>query len=814
MPSASESSGGLFSNVLSYVSKEFDSFITNATGGTISATSNRQPQKRVKRTKKASSTGPSHRSERASSSSHTDQPGRHSRSPKNTRTDSRSLKPQHRPEQADESVRGTRRRVKSPPEDVSEDSSPPPLPRVLRRRPSITMPGSLFPRSPSMDRESVVGDEPEHHVRFAPGISSPPHSKIYDRDTPHSRSSSSLEEMAQVKSFCPPSIPSVKSAVERFHVRPHEADPSILLPQSSPPRLNRTRASDESSRHEEAPRIPYNLKGKARASTSSIELLEGDTSGEVRVKGKERELVAAREEQMRNEKRWERDKDLHLEQAEAAQREKNQDKEKIRMLEEEIQHLKAQLSNRPSFFPPPPPAPPPPPLGGHRPPSALDQANPFSSARAALKHGPSPAEAPINPPVVRRQGQPTFGVPADKMAAFLTEMKTKRLRKVSETAAGPRDFPTRSTSVESRFSSSSVPATSQGLTKRIQSLYTSSTALSRSTGKFRAPDENTRTGEKRKRFDHEPPEFRGDPGAVPKRRSFGSVDSEMTTVSASSSAFPPSDSVSVSSSSFPFRMMPQIAKVSDASTPSLSSDNERDVSQDEPPPSTPPVVEERASIKTAERNDPEYINVDMDPSASPPSPPRNRRISSEAFAKRAPGSPLPAPSPRKPRPPTSRPRSFIKPIAPPELSDDEDPLSMRFTPPADTTKRSGGRHRRETPESSRHGSTSTVGKKDRRRKTLDEELRTAFDERATRDDAEDDDVESGTLVGVGTKSKRKGFLARGGAGGEPVFMGIGYVEGAEEDSMDDDDAARTGDDDDEDEYQPKKRPQKSRRGKR
>jgi hypothetical protein len=41
-------------------------------------------------------------------------------------------------------------------------------------------------------------------------------------------------------------------------------------------------------------------------------------------------------------------------------------------------------------------------------------------------------------------------------------------------------------------------------------------------------------------------------------------------------------------------------------------------------------------------------------------------------------------------------------------------------------------------------------------------------------------LESGVLVGVGTRDKRAGFLAHGGAGGLPVFMGIGYVDGAQE----------------------------------
>ena len=58
-----------------------------------------------------------------------------------------------------------------------------------------------------------------------------------------------------------------------------------------------------------------------------------------------------------------------------------------------------------------------------------------------------------------------------------------------------------------------------------------------------------------------------------------------------------------------------------------------------------------------------------------------------------------------------------------------------------------------------------------RRKTLDEEIRTA----------EDDGLfDNGILVGVGTRSKKRGFLKGGGAAGTPVLMGVGYVVGAEE----------------------------------
>jgi len=58
-----------------------------------------------------------------------------------------------------------------------------------------------------------------------------------------------------------------------------------------------------------------------------------------------------------------------------------------------------------------------------------------------------------------------------------------------------------------------------------------------------------------------------------------------------------------------------------------------------------------------------------------------------------------------------------------------------------------------------------------RRKTLDEEIRIAEDGGS---------LDSGVLVGVGTRNKKRGFLKGGGAAGTPVHMGVGYVIGAEE----------------------------------
>ena len=77
--------------------------------------------------------------------------------------------------------------------------------------------------------------------------------------------------------------------------------------------------------------------------------------------------------------------------------------------------------------------------------SASQPAALFAKARASLKHTTPPEENPINPSaypsVAKRKGQPTIGISADKMAAFLNEMKTHRLRRVSSIPDGDLDDP-------------------------------------------------------------------------------------------------------------------------------------------------------------------------------------------------------------------------------------------------------------------------------------------------------------------------------------------------------------------------------------
>jgi hypothetical protein len=102
--------------------------------------------------------------------------------------------------------------------------------------------------------------------------------------------------------------------------------------------------------------------------------------------------------------------------------------------------------------------------------------------------------------------------------------------------------------------------------------------------------------------------------------------------------------------------------------------------------------------------------------------------------------------------------------------DDDDPLSLSYNSVDDILESNSPSSRRRKASS---GKSSTIRKA--RRPTLDEEIRIA---------EEDGQMDSGVFVGVGSRSKKKGFLAGGGAAGAPVFMGVGYVEEAEESDKD------------------------------
>ena len=266
----------------------------------------------------------------------------------------------------------------------------------------------------------------------------------------------------------------------------------------------------------------------------------------------------------------------------------------------------------------------------------------------------------------------------------------------------------------------------------------------------------------------------------------------------------------------------------DVTTPSLCSDNDRDENSiEDRVPSTPPglrtaTVSQKASKTDAQEEQIEVIDVDMEEHSHPEprriSPHSVPRRTSDLFKKRPPTSPIPIPTPRRPSAPARTKRGATpKPKSLPSLEsdvDDEDGahshpapvpfLSLIPVPKSKATKAKakaslGGKGRPRASLQQQNGRPSALPgsgsssqnkrkKAHKRRQTLDEELRTAEARSSDIDECNDEldaeEKEEDVFIATGTKSKRRGFLAHGGGGGVPVFMGVGYVEGSALDSED------------------------------
>ena len=121
----------------------------------------------------------------------------------------------------------------------------------------------------------------------------------------------------------------------------------------------------------------------------------------------------------------------------------------------------------------------------------------LTAARASLRPTSLPVEAPINPAVygsaTRRSGVPTLHIPTEKMAAFLSEVKSAKLKKVAN-----RQPPRR---VEADPNDSSFNMSSASIRRDILRDLVERDRLERSMSfDF---DSDSHIGEKRKRTDDE-----------------------------------------------------------------------------------------------------------------------------------------------------------------------------------------------------------------------------------------------------------------------------------------------------------------------
>lgn len=208
-----------------------------------------------------------------------------------------------------------------------------------------------------------------------------------------------------------------------------------------------------------------------------------------------------------------------------------------------------------------------------------------------------------------------------------------------------------------------------------------------------------------------------------------------------------------------------------------------------------------------------------------PATPEDHEPQSTVFQKRVPLSPLPGRSPRKPHPQNRRRstphtkklahlpfdhedgdedplpvlRFFTSPAAistpgpnvaqGPSLAEgvDVDEIPDVFTPPSGTRSRKNvsqpsripvpsarpPHHHGRSLESKAQSRSRSRSSHSKRPVSLGEELWIAQQS----DEIYGDELDKEDLyIGTGTRDKNKGFLARGGAGGSPVFMGMGYVE--------------------------------------
>ena len=228
--------------------------------------------------------------------------------------------------------------------EKDEEPAPLPLPRTLRRQPSFTMPGALFPRSPSMVPEASAAVA--RHVHFptkptyfdyevpVPGPSSSPERPQHSSSIPRgsrSRAGSvgetSVRRAQQDGVGAGDAVSSGPSRKEKGKQRANAADVFLESEVSSPPRPTDTG------------------KGEDHASDARPEVTGADTSGEICVRGKERELSAVREERRAREQWWENEVETTVIREEKADYE-----DKIKRLEEEVQWLQAEVCD----FPPRP----------------------------------------------------------------------------------------------------------------------------------------------------------------------------------------------------------------------------------------------------------------------------------------------------------------------------------------------------------------------------------------------------------------------------------------------------------------------------
>jgi hypothetical protein len=223
-------------------------------------------------------------------------------------------------------------------EEEREEPPPQPLPlaNALRRQPSITMPGALFPRSPSIDPNS--SQPVARHVHF------PTKPTYFDYEVPVAGPSSSPERPP------PPPTPiprrsraeSVGELSGRRGERVAGGGDTVTVSGLSRMEKGKQRATDSVTDAVSSPPTRSTaFAGRNRVDAGDdvrLEPVSADTSSEIRVRGMEKQLSAVREERRAREEWWDTEAETTLIREEKAGYE-----DKIKRLEEEVRRLREEV---------------------------------------------------------------------------------------------------------------------------------------------------------------------------------------------------------------------------------------------------------------------------------------------------------------------------------------------------------------------------------------------------------------------------------------------------------------------------------------
>ena len=262
-----------------------------------------------------------------------------------------------------EEVLSKSQHVRHPRREDKPSVAPPPVvvAQELKRKHSATMPGSLFPRSASLEPEPTpapLQKISDRHVHFTPRVAEDPQVNLStlplpsiaeesraihgeDDDNPflsQRRTPAQIDRITSnsqdAKRFLEDHDPSPRSS-------PTPVSPTIsrLAP---PKRLLFVTSSDGKP---SPPAMSAKAKGKQRVVDTEDEYEVGDTSQVLRVNGKVRELRRAREEQWQKEQERCDDPETSI-----ILEEREKDKERIVQLEAEVAALRSQVSFEISIY--------------------------------------------------------------------------------------------------------------------------------------------------------------------------------------------------------------------------------------------------------------------------------------------------------------------------------------------------------------------------------------------------------------------------------------------------------------------------------